>query len=106
MKTERVMQTAQPVISNLCEISAKRLEVIGYGSVPASLEEQRFMARALLSSPAQSEIPEPVAWRCDKEETRGVVITVHKTVANHWISKGWKVTALIEASTTLETLYE
>ncbi|QHJ81906.1 MAG: hypothetical protein [Caudoviricetes sp.] len=51
--------------------------------------------------PAQPVIPEqiePAAWRCDKEGTKGVVITVHKQVADSWILKGWKVTPLIEAN--------
>nr|EHM1964814.1 DUF551 domain-containing protein [Escherichia coli] len=50
--------------------------------------------------PTQPVIPEqiePAAWRCDKEGTKGVVITVHKQVADSWILKGWKVTPLIEA---------
>lgn len=38
-----------------CEVSQKRLEVIGYGSVPASISEQRSMARALLSAQPVSE---------------------------------------------------
>lgn len=51
--------------------------------------------------PTQPVIPEqiePAAWRCDKEGTKGVVITVHKQVADSWILKGWKVTPLIEAN--------
>ena len=55
----------------------------------------------LRASTAQPVIPEqiePAAWRCDKEGTKGVVITVHKQVADSWILKGWKVTPLIEAN--------
>lgn len=47
--------------TELCEITKVRLEVIGYGSVPASLEEQRVMARTLLSGPVQPAIPE--GWK-------------------------------------------
>ncbi|MFU2146117.1 hypothetical protein ACM55O_07320 [Hafnia paralvei] len=46
---------AQPVIPEQCEVSKKRLEVIGYGSVPASIDEQRSMARTLLSAQPVSE---------------------------------------------------
>ena len=53
--------------------------------------------RSLHPASAQPVIPEqiePAAWRCDKEGTKGVVITVHKQVADSWILKGWKVTPL------------
>lgn len=53
---------------------------------------------ALLAQPVIPEQIEPAAWRCDKEGTKGVVITVHKQVADSWILKGWKVTPLIEAN--------
>lgn len=46
---------AQPVIPEQCEVSKKRLEVIGCGSVPASIDEQRSMARTLLSAQPVSE---------------------------------------------------
>lgn len=47
--------TAQPVMAEQCEVSKKRLEVIGYGSIPASIDEQRSMARTLLSAQPVSE---------------------------------------------------
>lgn len=44
--------------TELREITKVRLEVIGYGSVPASLEEQRVMARTLLSGSVKPVMPE------------------------------------------------
>ncbi|WP_208851972.1 hypothetical protein [Pectobacterium odoriferum] len=59
-------------------INDTRLEVIGFGAVPASVDEQRAMARELISLRAQvADLrgQEPVAWT-DAEELRD--LAAHK----------------------------
>lgn len=55
-----------------CEVSQKRLEVIGYGSVPASISEQRSMARALLSA---QPVSEPYKLEIDMDDADHFSIT-------------------------------
>jgi predicted peroxiredoxin len=87
---------AQPVIPEQCEVSKKRLEVIGYGSVPASIDEQRSMARTLLSA---QPVSEPYKLKDAVEDIRnsGVEIDADKIKAERdainspVIPDGWKL---------------
>lgn len=56
--------------------------------------EASAMARCLLAAEAQ----EPVAWRCDSGSIANRhVVTVHRTVAESWVSKSIRVTPLYAA---------
>ncbi|MCQ4171717.1 DUF551 domain-containing protein [Hafnia paralvei] len=71
--------------TELREITKVRLEVIGYGSVPASLEEQRVMARTLLSAPAQPVIPEQRQMVPDERPADSSNVND----AEAWFDEGW-----------------
>ena len=75
-------------------LSKERLEEIRDYDTCVTLEESAEMARRLRAAEAQ----EPVAWRCDSGSIANRhVVTVHRTVAESWVSKLIHVTPLFAA---------